>query len=158
MGSVRKRSWIRVAGITGLLTASMAGMVQAAGEVRWGDFSASRSDRLTGASLEAGNQYVLKSSSISVGDIEALQAAQTRDATELQSLKGKLDDQARTLEELKRNSGSNSTASDSQLSDLKRTVADQKNTIDRQNSDIDGLKRSLDDLKRSVDSLSSKVK
>lgn len=119
-----------------------------------GDFSASGGDRLTGASLEAGNQYVLKASSISVGDIEQLQAAQKRTESEVQGLKGKLEGQDRAFDEFKRRDSS----SDSQLASLKRTVEDQNSTIERQKSDIDGLKRSLDDLKRSLDTLSSKVK
>jgi len=112
-------------------------------------------DRLTGASLEAGNEYVLKTSSISVGDIEQLQAAQKRTDSEVQGLKSKLEGQDRAFDELKRKDGSSSSSSDSQLASLKRTVEDQKSTIERQKSDIDGLKRSLDDLKRSVDTLSS---
>ncbi len=154
MFSVRKRSWMIAASVVGLL----AGTAQARETVQWGDFSPSGSDRLTGASLEAGNLYVLKTTSITVNDIDGLKSSQKRNDTELQSLKSKLDAQDRAFDEFKRNNGSSSSASDSQLSDLKRTVADQKSTIERQKSDIDGLKRSLDDLKRSVDSLSSKVK
>jgi hypothetical protein len=147
MLSVRKRSWTVVVGVMGLLAAT----AQAGSAVKWGDFSASSGDRLTGASLEAGNQYVLKGSSISVGDIEQLQAAQKRTDSEVQGLKSKLDGQDRAFDEFKRKDGSSSSSSDSQLASLKRTIEEQK-------SDIDGLKRSLDDLKRSVDSLSSKVK
>lgn len=154
MFSVRKRSWMMVVGVVGLL----AGTAQAGSAVKWGDFSASSGDRLTGASLEAGNEYVLKTSSISVGDIEQLQAAQKRTDSEVQGLKGKLEGQDRAFDEFKRKDGSSSSSSDSQLASLKRTVEDQKSTIERQKSDIDGLKRSLDDLKRSVDTLSSKVK
>ncbi|SDZ36851.1 MULTISPECIES: hypothetical protein [unclassified Pseudomonas] len=108
--------------------------------------------------MEAGNQYVLKSSSLSVGDIEALQAEQKRSTSALQSLTSKVEGQGRELDELKRKGGSAASAGDSQLSSLKSTIQDQKSTIDRQKSDIDALKRSLDDLKRSVESLSSKVK
>jgi len=147
MLSVRKRSWLVVVGVMAL----SAGTAQAGSAVKWGDFSASSGDRLTGASLEAGNQYALKASSISVGDIEQLQAAQKRTDSEVQGLKSKLEGQDRAFDEFKRNDGSSSSSSDSQLASLKRTIEEQK-------SDIDGLKRSLDDLKRSVDSLSSKVK
>lgn len=154
MLSVRKRAWMIAASVVGML----AGTAQAADTVQWGVFSASGGDRLTGASLEAGNRYVLKTSAISVGDIEGLLASQKRTDTDLQDVKSKLDAQGREFDEFKRKNGSSSNASDSQLSDLKRTVADQKSTIERQKSDIDSLKRSLDDLKRSVDTLSSKVK
>ncbi len=147
MLSVRKRSWLVVVGVMAL----SAGTAQAGSAVKWGDFSASSGDRLTGASLEAGNQYALKASSISVGDIEQLQAAQKRTDSEVQGLKSKLEAQDRAFDEFKRKDGSSSSSSDSQLASLKRTIEEQK-------SDIDGLKRSLDDLKRSVDSLSSKVK
>jgi hypothetical protein len=87
-----------IAGVVGLL----AGTAQAGSAVKWGDFSASGGDRLTGASLEAGNQYVLKASSISVGDIEQLQAAQKRTESEVQGLKGKLEGQDRAFDEFKR--------------------------------------------------------
>ncbi|SFS24043.1 hypothetical protein SAMN03159318_00273 [Pseudomonas sp. NFACC42-2] len=151
---VSRRYWMVIAGVVGLL----AGTAQAGSAVKWGDFSASGGDRLTGASLEAGNQYVLKASSISVGDIEQLQAAQKRTESEVQGLKGKLEGQDRAFDEFKRRDGSSASSSDSQLASLKRTVEDQNSTIERQKNDIDGLKRSLDDLKRSLDTLSSKVK
>ena len=158
MLSVRKHSWMMAFGVAGLLGSAMASPTQAASAVRWGEFSASSTDRLTGASVEAGNTYVLKSSSISIGDIETLQAAQKRSESELQSLKTKVDGQDRAFDEFKRKDGSSSSSSDSQLSSLKRTVDEQKSTIERQKSEIDGLKRSLDDLKRSVETLSSKMK
>ena len=158
MLSVRKHSWMMAFGVAGLLGSAMASPTQAASAVRWGEFSASSTDRLTGASIEAGNTYVLKSSSISIGDIETLQAAQKRSESELQSLKTKVDGQDRAFDEFKRKDGSSSSSSDSQLSSLKRTVDEQKNTIDRQKGEIDGLKRAMDDLKRSVETLSNKVK
>ena len=158
MLSVRRRSWMMAAGVAGLLGVAMAGPLQAASAVRWGEFSASSTDRLTGASVEAGNTYVLKSSSISIGDIEALQAGQKRSESELQSLKTTVEGQDRAFDELKRKDGSSSSSSDSQLSSLKRTLDEQKSTIERQKDEIDGLKRSLDDLKRSVETLSTKVK
>ncbi|MRJ23444.1 hypothetical protein FRT60_24455 [Pseudomonas haemolytica] len=158
MLSVRRRSWMMAAGVAGLLGVAMAGPVQAGSAVRWGEFSASSTDRLTGASVEAGNTYVLKSSSISIGDIEALQAGQKRSESELQSLKTTVEGQDRAFDEFKRKDGSSSSSSDSQLSSLKRTLDEQKSTIERQKDEIDGLKRSLDDLKRSVETLSTKVK
>lgn len=158
MLSVRRRSWMMAVGVAGLLGVAMAGPLQAASAVRWGEFSASSTDRLTGASVEAGNTYVLKSSGISIGDIEALQAGQKRSESELQSLKTTVEGQDRAFDEFKRKDGSSSSSSDSQLSSLKRTLDEQKSTIERQKDEIDGLKRSLDDLKRSVETLSNKVK
>lgn len=155
---VRKRSWMMTIGAMAVLAGGVVGPVQAGSAVKWGDFSASAGDRLTATSMEAGNQYVLKSSSLSVGDIEALQAEQKRSTSALQSLTSKVEGQGREFDELKRKGGSAASAGDSQLSSLKSTIQDQKSTIDRQKSDIDALKRSLDDLKRSVESLSSKVK
>lgn len=158
MRSVRRHSWVMAASVAGLLSVMVAGPARAANGVEWGDFSASSRDRLTGASLEAGNRYVLKASSISVGDIEELQAAQKRTDSELQGLKGKVDGQERGFDEFKRKDGSSASSSDSQLSSLKRTLDEQKSTIDRQKGEIEDLKRSLEGLKRSVDTLSSKVK
>lgn len=154
MFGVRKRFWWLAVGAMALLS----GTAQAGNAARWGDSNASGGDRLAGASYEAGNQYVLKPSNISIADIEQLQAAQKRSDGELQGLKSKLERQDQAFDELKRKDDSSSSSSDSQLASLKRTVEDQKSTIERQKSDIDGLKRSIDDLKRSLDSLSSKVK
>ena len=117
MLSVRKRAWMIAASVVGML----AGAAQAADTVQWGVFSASGGDRLTGASQEAGNRYVLKTSAISVGDIEGLLASQKRTDTDLQDVNSKLDAQGREFDEFKRKNGSSSNASDSQLSDLKRT-------------------------------------
>ncbi|WP_421551718.1 hypothetical protein [Pseudomonas yamanorum] len=169
--------------IASLLIGAMAPSVQAASPVRWGDFGASDGDKLTASSWGTGGEYFLHSSNISVGDIQAMRDLLKRNDSEIQSLESKLDGQARALEDLKKNTGSSSSSSDGQLSELKRTVSDQKNTIDKLKSEIEDLKRnsssssnsssselsslkstvsdqkrSLEDLKRSVDTLSSKVK
>ncbi|MGY2397923.1 hypothetical protein [Pseudomonas sp. SDO5271_S396] len=158
MLSVRTSSWKLVASVVGVLAASAVTAVQAQEVVQWGRYSADRGDRLTAASRVKGDEYVLQTSGISVGDIETLQTAQKRQDETLESLKSRLDAQTRTLDEFRRKEGSSSSSSDSQLADLKRTVADQKSTIDRLKSDISDQKRSYDDLKRTVDNLSSKVK
>ena len=169
--------------IASLLIGAMAPSVQAASPARWGEFGASVGNKLTASSSGAGGEYFLHPSDISVGDIQDMRDLLKRNDSEIQSLESKLDGQARALEDLKKNTGSSSSSSDGQLSELKRTVSDQKNTIDKLKSEIEDLKRnsssnsnsssselsslkstvsdqkrSLEDLKRSVDTLSSKVK
>lgn len=187
MHSVRKLSLIIAASVFGLLAAVGATTAHAGSDVQWGSFGSGSSDKLTTSSSE-GAKRVLSTTGFSVGDIEKMREVQKNDHEELQRLKSKLDEQAKYFDEFKRKNGSSSSASDSQLSDLKRTVADQKSTIDKLKSEVDDLKRnsssssnsselsrvksdvsdqkrsiedqkrSLDDLKRSLDTLSSKVK
>ena len=158
MLSVRKPSRMIAASVMGLLLASGVNVAQAGSAVQWGDYSSSRGDKLTASTLEAGNKYVLSTTGFSVGDIEQLQEGQKRDHEELQRLKSKLDEQAKYFEEFKRKDGSSSSASDSQLSDLKRTVADQKSTIDKLKSEVDDLKRNSSSSSNSSSSELSRVK
>lgn len=102
MLSVRKPSWMFAAGVVGLLTMGGVATAQAGSAVEWGDFGSSPSDSLTSSRLEAGNKYVLAASSISIDDIEELQAAQKRDSTEIQSLKSTIDKLQDQVDDLKR--------------------------------------------------------
>ncbi|ROM34080.1 hypothetical protein BK648_25375 [Pseudomonas poae] len=186
MFNARKPSWISVASVMGLLAVGGIGAAQAGDGFEWSGFGSSPGDRLATSSAGAGQEQVLAASNFTVSDIERLQSDQKNQEEELQRLKSKLDEQARYFEDFKRKDGSSS--SDSQLSDLKRTVADQKSTIDKLRSEVEDLKRNsnsnsssselsrlksdasdqkrsledqkrtLDDLKRTVDNLASKVK
>ncbi|AZF21694.1 hypothetical protein [Pseudomonas sp. R3-52-08] len=158
MRKVRMHSWMMAAGMVGFLSAAIIVPAQAATAVQWGDRRAWSEDPLTAATLGPGNALVLNPSNIKVGDIEALKEARKLTASELQSLKSKVEDQDRAFDEFKRKDGSSTGSNESQLASLKRALDEQKSTIDRQKSEIEGLKRSLDDLKRSVETLSSKVK
>lgn len=158
MLSVRKPFWMMAASVLGVWAAVGVGTVQAGTAVQWTDSSASRIDKLTASSLEAGGKYALSTTGFSVGDIEQLQASQKADNEELQRLKTRLDEQARYFDEFKRKDGSSASASDSQLSDLKRTVADQKNTIDKLKSEVDDLKRNSNSSSSSSSSELSRLK
>ncbi|WP_421555744.1 hypothetical protein [Pseudomonas kitaguniensis] len=182
MLSVRKPSWMIAAGVIGLLVATGVNTAQAGSEVQWGSFGPGSGDKLTTSSSE-GAKRVLSTTAFSVGDLEKLLDGQKSDHQELLRLNSKLQEQARYFDEFKRKDGSSSSASDSQLSDLKRTVADQKSAIDKLKSEVEDLKsksnsnssssssdlsrlksdvsdqnRTISDLKRSIDTLSSKVK
>ena len=51
MLSVRKQAWIMAVGVAGLLSTAMLSPAQAGSAVRWGEFSASSSDKLTAGSM-----------------------------------------------------------------------------------------------------------
>ena len=102
---------------------------------------------------------------------------------ELEKMQDTLKDQARQIEELKRNSGSSSSSSNKEIDELKRTVKEQERDLDNLRKQIEELKRSsgssssssnsemsnlkrqvndqdrtIDQLKRTVEDLSRKVK
>lgn len=157
MHSVRKPSLIIAASVFGLLAAVGATTAHAGSDVQWGSFGSGSSDKLTTSSSE-GAKRVLSTTGFSVGDIEKMREVQKNDHEELQRLKSKLDEQAKYFDEFKRKNGSSSSASDSQLSDLKRTVADQKSTIDKLKSEVDDLKRNSSSSSNSSSSELSRVK
>ncbi|MGP0014718.1 hypothetical protein [Pseudomonas sp.] len=173
---------------TGLLVLLLGGMVlpaQAAVEVD--SLSASGFDHLAATHGGTGSGHSLRSTDFTVDDLQKMQSQQKHNADELESLKKIINDQARVIEELKRNSGASSSSSSSSnssdLSGLKRSVSDQDRTIEKLASQVDDLKRSsgsssssssselsslkrdvsdqqrdLESLKRNVDDLSRKVK
>lgn len=147
MFSIAKPSFTFVAAAS-LLWVATASTAHADNPVQWGTFDASSNDRITASSWAGANRYELHSSAFTIGELEQMRDAQKRDSAELQSLKNKMQEQARALEDLSKHTGSRSSTSDSQLSDLKRTVADQKSLIDK-------LKSELDELKRNASSSSS---
>ncbi|EJM22085.1 hypothetical protein PMI21_00272 [Pseudomonas sp. GM18] len=81
--------------------------------------------------------------SVSIDDLENLQKTVKANASELESQKRTISEQARQIEEL-RNSGSSSSSNSSEISSLKREISDQD--------------RAMDQLKRTVEDLSRKVK
>ncbi|KAB0569262.1 hypothetical protein C9383_23395 [Pseudomonas palleroniana] len=158
MFSARKPSWMIAVSVIGLLAVGSVGTAQAGDEFEWSGFSSSPGDRLATSSAGAGQQQVLAASNFTVNDIERLQSNQKSHEEELQRLKSKLDEQARYFEEFKRKDGSSSSASDSQLADLKHTVADQKNTIDKLKSEVEDLKRNSSSSSSSSSSELSRLK
>ena len=174
---------IPATGLFVLLLGGLALPAQAAVEVD--SLSASGFDHLAATHGGSGSGYSLRNSDFTVDDLQKMQNQQKRNADELESLKKIINDQARVIEELKRNSGasSNSSSNSSDLSGLKRSVSDQDRAIEKLASQVDDLKRSsgsssssssselsslkrdvsdqqrdLESLKRNVDDLSRKVK
>ncbi|WP_248769038.1 hypothetical protein [Pseudomonas sp. MWU12-2345] len=171
------------AGLLVLLLGGLALPVQAAVEVD--NLSASGFDHLAATHGSSGSGHSLRNTDFTVDDLQKMENLQKRNADELENLKKIINDQARVIEELKRNSGSgsNSSSNSSDLSGLKRSVIDQDRVIEKLTSQVDDLKRSsgsssssssselsglkrdvsdqqrdLDSLKRNVDDLSRKVK
>ena len=126
---------------------------------------------------------ILVNTNISVGALESLPKTVKDNAAELENQKHILREQARQIEELKRNSGTSSNSSSKEIEDLKRTIKDQESDLkdlakqveelkrnsgsnsSSNNSEISSLKRELSDqdremdqLKRTVDELSRKMK
>nr|BFE91525.1 hypothetical protein GCM10020185_20610 [Pseudomonas brassicacearum subsp. brassicacearum] len=130
------------------------------------------------------DKYVLVKTNVSVSALEKpAKKTVKNNAEELENQKRVLSEQARQIEELKRNSGSSSTSSSKEIDELKRTIKEQErdlNDLGKQveelkrnsgssssssNSEISSLKRELSDqdremdqLKRTVEDLSRKVK
>ncbi|MDR2308423.1 MAG: hypothetical protein LBE53_14675 [Paucimonas sp.] len=121
---------------TTLLAATLAlgGLANSAHALELGDARGSGSVAVV--DYQFGKDVVAKSQ-ISIGDLEKLMRAH-------ETLASKVEDQARTLDTLKRNGNTGS----SDTSNLQRKVEDQGREIDK-------LQRALDDLKRSTGSGSS---
>ncbi|WP_053213285.1 hypothetical protein [Pseudomonas sp. Q12-87] len=181
MRSFSKRSSTRLATVTFLLgNLTLIGAAQAAVEVI-SDFPLF-SDTIP-ALRYSNDKYTLVNTNVSVTALEKLPKAVEDNASELENQKRTLSDQARLIEEFKRNSGSSSSSSSKEIEDLKRTVKEQErdlNDLGKQveelkrnsgsssssnNNEISSLKRELSDqdremdqLKRTVEELSRKVK
>ncbi|MGN8343473.1 hypothetical protein ACLEJQ_07685 [Pseudomonas sp. SMV71] len=169
-------------GVASLLLGSMisSGTARAAVETESG-YTLS-SDTIPALRSSINNNVLLKTS-ISVGVLEELPKNVKANTTELEEQKRTLADQARQIEELKRNSGSSSSSSNKEIEELKRTVKEQEQDLrdlgkqveelkrnsgtssNSNSSEISTLKRDLSDqdreidqLKRTVEELSRKVK
>lgn len=182
MHSFSKRSSTRLVTATLLLgSLSLAGTAQAAVEVV--SDGPSYSDVIPALRHDQFDKYVLVKTNVSANDLENLPKNVKNNTDELENQKRTLSEQARLIEELKRNSGSGSTSSSKEIDDLKRTIKEQErdlNDLGKQveelkrnsgssssssNSEISSLKRELSDqdremdqLKRTVEELSRKVK
>ncbi|MCJ8207221.1 hypothetical protein [Pseudomonas sp. RGM2987] len=129
------------------------------------------------------NNDLLFKTNISVGVLEELPKSVKANTTELEEQKRTLGEQARQIEELKRNSGSSSSSSSKEIDDLKRTVKEQEQDLRDLSKQVEDLKRNngsssnsnsseistlkgkisdqdreMDQLKRTVEELSRKVK
>ncbi|RMQ41592.1 hypothetical protein ALQ04_00502 [Pseudomonas cichorii] len=169
--------------IAALLMAGMAGL-PAHAAVEISSFNAREYDSIVAVNKEGG--YSLRNTGFSVGDIQNMKKALESNASELASLKKVVNDQAKLIEELKRNgqsSASSSSSSNSEISSLKRQseeqtrgikqlegqVSDLKRSAGSSNSsssselsslkrDVSNQQRDLDNVKRELDNLSRKVK
>ncbi|WP_420235247.1 hypothetical protein ACN079_14310 [Pseudomonas sp. ABY48] len=182
MRSFSKRSSTRLANATLLLgSLTLAGAAQAAVEVASGGLS--YTDVIPALRYDQFDKYVLVKTNVSASALEDLPKTVKNNTGELENQKRTLSEQARQIEELKRNSGSSSTSSSREIDELKRTIKEQErdlNDLGKQveelkrnsgssssssNSEISSLKRELSDqdremdqLKRTVEELSRKVK
>jgi len=129
------------------------------------------------------NNDVLFKTNISVGVLEELPKNVKANTTELEEQKRTLAEQARQIEELKRNNGSSSSSSSREIEELKRTVKEQEQELRDLGKQVEDLKRNsgsssssnsseistlkqalndqdreMDQLKRTVEELSRKVK
>lgn len=134
-------------GVATLLLGNMilAGTAQAAVETESGYTLSSDTIPALRSSL---NNDVLLKTSISVGVLEELPKNVKANTTELEEQKRILAEQARQIEELKRNSGSSSSSSNKEIEELKRTVKEQE-------QDLRDLGRQVEDLKRNSGSSSN---
>ncbi|MFJ3372371.1 hypothetical protein [Pseudomonas sp. NPDC086251] len=169
-------------GLAALLLGNLALPNSAQASLEYNSDSADSSDNF----LTFHNTYgkdVMAKSRISVDDVEKLMNTVKTNTAEIDTLKKTVSDQARLIEELKRNSGTSSSSSSSEISNLKRTVEEQDKDLNKLASQVEDLKRSagssssssssdlsnlkrevsdqdnqLDQLKRTVEDLSRKVK
>jgi len=182
MRSFSKRSSTQLATATLLLgSLTLAGAAQAAVEVSSDGLS--YSDVIPALRYDQSGKYVLIKTNVNASALEDLPKIVKDNTAELENQKRSLNEQARQLEELKRNSGSSSTSSSKEIDELKRTIKEQQSDLrdlgkqveelkrnngsssSSNNSEISSLKRELSDqdsemsqLKRTVEELSRKVK
>jgi len=182
MRSFSKRSSIQLVTATLLLgSLTLTDVTQAAVEVS--SDGPSDNDAIPALHYDQFDKYKLVKTDVSASLLESLPKTVKSNADELEIQKRTLSEQARQIEELKRNSGSSSTSSSKEIDELKRTIKEQErdlNDLGKQveelkrnsgssssssNSEISSLKRELSDqdremdqLKRTVEELSRKVK
>lgn len=169
---------------TGMAALLLANLLPAAAQagIELSTDNPSYSDKLTAIHSSFGEQVLVRTD-FSIDTMEKLQSTVKTNATEINELKKTIREQAQLIEELKRNSGSNSTSSSNELSNLKRTVNQQENDLKNLGKQVEDLKRNagsssssssselsslkrevsdqdraLDQLKRTVEDLSRKVK
>ncbi|MDO7897338.1 hypothetical protein [Pseudomonas citrulli] len=160
---------------------SLAGVAQAAVDVS--SDGPSYDDAIPALHHVDFDKYKLLKTNVTASTLENLPKAVKNNTDELENQKRTLGEQARQIEELKRNGGSSASSSSKEIDDLKRTVKEQErdlNDLGKQveelkrnsgssssssNSEISSLKRELSDqdremdqLKRTVEELSRKVK
>jgi cell division protein FtsL len=183
MSSLAKRSSALLATSTAVvLLGSLALSSTAQAGLEFSSDSSSSSDKF----LTFHNLYgkdVMTRSDISIDMVTQLQSNAKTNTADIENLEKTVKEQTRLIEELKKNAGSSSSSSASEVSDLKRTVSAQNSELKRLASQVEDLKRSagssssssssdlsslkrevsdqdkqLDQLKRTVDDLSRKVK
>ncbi|GFM83723.1 hypothetical protein PSCICN_44150 [Pseudomonas cichorii] len=125
---------------------------------------ASSSDNIVTSFTEFGRGTALRNSDFTVGNIQEIRAGTNSNTRELESLKKVVEEQAKAIEELKRNSkasASSSSSSDSEISTLKRKLDEQSRSIDKFEGQVNDLKRSSGSSSSSssseLSSLKSKV-
>ncbi|MHC8392809.1 hypothetical protein ACYZT8_03995 [Pseudomonas sp. LB3P93] len=171
-------------GMAALLLGSLALPNSAQAGLEYKSDGANSSDKLLAYHNYYGT-YVMARSDVSADDVEQLQRIVKTNTAEIETLKKTVSEQARLIEEFKKNTGSSSSSNASEVDKLKRTVSEQDNGLKKLASQMDDLKRTsgsnssssssssdlsslkrevsdqdnqLDQLKRTVEDLSRKVK
>ncbi|MFJ4145346.1 hypothetical protein [Pseudomonas sp. NPDC089734] len=124
---------------------------QAHAAVEVSSFSASGSDNIAATHNEGIKGYEIRNTGISVNDVRNMQDAIKTHANELASLKRIIDEQARVIDELKRNNASSGSGSRTRDTD----IASLKSQLDEQGRGIKQLEGQVSDLKRSNGNSSS---
>ncbi|WP_236442788.1 hypothetical protein [Pseudomonas syringae] len=123
-------------------------------------------DNLAATHYETNSVYSLRSTNVTLGDLQALLNDAKLNAAKLESLKQTVEAQARLIEELKRNNGNQSSSNDNDVSALKSKIDEQGRTIGALQSQIGDLKRDsgssassgdLSDLKNDISNTRSEL-
>src|SRR5476651_1599955 len=133
-------------GMAALLLGNMA-LASTAQAIELSSDNPSYNDTLT-ATHNSYGKTVLVRTSLALDEIEKLQATVKTNTAEISTLKNTVGEQARLIEELRRNTGTSSGSSTNEISSLKRTV-------EEQNKELKEIGKQLEDLKRNSGSSSS---
>ncbi len=109
--------------------------------VEFDDATPSSYDKLGTVHRTPSGDISLRSSDFSSEDLQKLRDALKNTSAEVEKLKRTVDDQARTIADLKRNNGSSSNSGD--LFDIKRELRNQGSDLQRLQRDVDHLNRKV---------------
>ncbi|RON54600.1 hypothetical protein [Pseudomonas frederiksbergensis] len=168
-------------GMAALLLGNLA-LASTAQAIELSSDNPSFNDTLTATHTSYGKTVLVKTN-LEISELEKLQGTVKTNTAEIDKLKTTISDQARLIEELRRNTGTSSGSSSNEISSLKRIVEEQDKDLKKLASQVEDLKRSagssssssssdlsnlkrevsdqdnqLDQLKRTVEDLSRKVK
>lgn len=142
----KRSSTLFATGMAALLLGNLA-LADAAQAIELSSDSPSYNDTLT-ATHNSYGKTVLVRTNLDVNELEKLQGTVKTNTAEIDTLKKTVSEQARLIEELRRNTGTSSGSSSNDISSLKRTV-------EEQDKDLKNLARQMEEFKRNTGSSSS---